>query len=343
MHESSLPFRSFGSDNNSGVHPRVMKAINEANLNHAVGYGDDPWTHRAEASIRAVFENTGQCYLVFNGTGANTVAIQACTSSYHGIIVSDAAHILTDECGAPFKFSGTTPLVVPGVAGKLHLEQIRPLLEASGGVHHVQPKVIYLSQSTELGTVYQPEEIMALTRFAHEQDMYVVMDGARLCNACAYLGKTLKELTLDVGVDLLSFGGTKNGMLQGECIVNFRPELDQRLAFYRKQSAQLASKMRYLAAQFPEFFAEELYLQNALNANRMAKLLADSCQALGYTAVYPVESNAVFLELSKCKLDYLQSIFFFYIWDRSRNIIRLVCSWDTCVEDIERFIHHLKK
>lgn len=343
MLEKPHPFRSFGSDNNSGVHPLIMEAIVNANQHHAIGYGDDPWTLQAEQLLKDLFSGTCQPYIVFNGTGANSIAIQACTNSYHAVIVTDTAHILVDECGAPFKLSGTMPLVVQGDNGKLNVELIRHFLDTAGIVHHSQAKVIYLSQSTELGTVYTSSEIEAITQFAHQHDMYVIMDGARISNACVHLGKSIKELTVDLGVDILCFGGTKNGMMQGECVINFRPELDCKLGYIRKQSAQLASKMRYLAAQFPVFLEDNLYLKNAKHANDMATLLASECKALGYEPIYPVETNAVFLQLNQSKIEFLQSNFFFYIWDPSKNSIRLVCSWDTNPKDIEKFIQHLKK
>lgn len=335
-------FRSFGSDNNSGVHPNVLEAVIAANHHHSIGYGDDPWTRETDTLFKLLFGSDCSSFLVFNGTGANTVAIQACTESHNAIIVTETAHILVDECGAPFKMSGTIPIIIPGKEGKLTPANILPRLNGQGIVHHSQAKVIYISQSTELGTVYQPDEILELTSFAHKHNMYVVMDGARLANACVYLGMSMKEITVDLGVDLLSFGGTKNGMMMGECVVNFRPELNEKLAYVRKQSTQLASKMRYLAAQYPAYFNNDLYLENARHANLMAKKLENACLDLGYKTAYPVEANAVFMHLPKQKIIELQSKFFFYIWDDSKNIVRWVCSWDTSIKDIEELIYSLK-
>lgn len=343
MDTKKSTFRSFGSDNNSGVHPEIMDAVCRANLNHAIGYGEDPWTEEANQSFKQVFGNECAVFQVFNGTGANSIAVQACTRSHHAVIVGQHAHILTDECGAPFKMSGTSPILVPSVNGKLSPHDILPYLSGLGVVHHPQPKAIYISQASELGTVYRIEEIEALSRLAHEHDMYLIMDGARLANACAFLNCSLSRCTIEAGVDLLSFGGTKNGMMMGEAVICFRSELNENLAYIRKQSAQLASKMRYLSAQFPAYFNDDLYLRNARHANESAKRLEQECSRLGFAISYPVEANELFIQLPEAKIRSLQEHFFFYVWDETKHIIRLVCSWDTQDADIESFIHHLRE
>lgn len=330
--------RSFASDNNSGVHPLVMDAIVKANVNHAVGYGDDPWTAAAETKIKEVFGPECEVVFVFNGTGANAVALQAATRSFHCIIATETAHICVDECGAPTKMTGCRIMEVPSADGKLTPELIRSKLIGIGICHHSQPKVVYLSQVTELGTVYTVDEIKAISSLLHEHDMYLHMDGARLANACAYLGCTMREITVDAGVDILSLGGTKNGMMMGEAVVSFRPELSENLMYYRKQSAQLASKLRYLSAQFVPYFENNLWLANARTANNRALQLAEVLkQHPEVRFTQPVESNALFFTLPRPVVEILRKEYFFYMWNDERNEARLVTSWDTTEGDIERF------
>ncbi|MDL2222130.1 aminotransferase class V-fold PLP-dependent enzyme, partial [Parabacteroides sp. OttesenSCG-928-N08] len=227
--------RSFASDNNSGVHPAILEAIIKANEHHAVGYGDDPWTAAAAASIKKLFGDEAEPFFLFNGTGANSVAIQAVTLPFHSILCATTAHIYVDECGAPAKMSGCSVTAIPTVDGKLTPDLIRPHLHNFGVCHHAQPKVVYISQVSELGTVYTIEEVKAIADLIHPYNMYLHMDGARLANACAYLNCTMKQLTVDAGVDILSFGGTKNGMMMGEAVISFRSEIVENLPYYRKQ------------------------------------------------------------------------------------------------------------
>lgn len=320
-----------------------MEAIVNANKDHAVGYGDDPITSLAAAKIKEVFGPTAEPYFVFNGTGANSVALQAVTLPFHSIICAETAHIYVDECGAPAKLSGCalTPIATPD--GKLTPELIKPRLHNFGVCHHSQPKVVYISQVSEMGTVYTIEEVKAIADLLHAHDMYLHMDGARLANACAYLNCTMKELTVDAGVDILSFGGTKNGMMMGEAVIAFRPEIAENLQYYRKQSAQLASKMRYLSAQFIPYLENNLWLENALHANRSAKRLAESmraCPQIRFTQ--KVESNQLFFTLPTAALEALQQDYFFYMWNEEVNEARLVTSWDTTEEDIAQFERSLK-
>ncbi|MDF9829830.1 low specificity L-threonine aldolase [Parabacteroides sp. PF5-6] len=336
--------RSFASDNNSGVHPLVMEAVVRANQDHAVGYGDDPWTIEATIKIKEVFGPAAEPYFVFNGTGANSVALQAVTRPFHSILCAETAHIYVDECGAPAKMSGCAVTAIPTPDGKLTPELIRPRLHNFGVCHHSQPKVAYISQVSEMGTIYTIEEVKAIADLLHAHDMYLHMDGARLANACAYLNCTMKQLTVDAGVDILSFGGTKNGMMMGEAVIAFRPEIAEDLQYYRKQSAQLASKMRYLSAQFVPYLENNLWLENAMRANISARKLAEAL------SLYPqirftqkVESNQLFFTIPTEPLKKLQEEYFFYMWNEECNEARLVTSWDTTGEDIARFEQSLRE
>ena len=336
--------RSFASDNNSGVHPLVMEAIAKANDNHAVGYGDDPWTAAATDKIRAVFGPSADPFFVFNGTGANSVALQAVTRPFNSILCATTAHIYVDECGAPARLTGCAVTPIPTPDGKLTPELIRPYLCNFGVCHHSQPKAVYISQVSELGTVYTIEEVRALADLLHAYHMYLHMDGARLANACAHLNCTMKQVTVDAGVDILSFGGTKNGMMMGESVISFRPEISENLAFYRKQSAQLASKLRYLSAQFIPYLTDNLWLENALRANISAEKLADVLRQ--YPEIHftqAVESNQLFFTIPEKPLKKLQEKYFFYMWNEANREARLVTSWDTSGEDIARFEQDLKE
>jgi threonine aldolase len=335
--------KSLASDNNSGVHPRIIQAIIDANQGHAVGYGDDDWTSKADAVFRKLFGDDVQPYYVFNGTGSNIVALQALTRSYQGIICASTAHIYTDECGAPAKATLAVLKPVTTPDGKLTPGLVAHELHGLGVQHHSQPQVISISQSTEMGTVYTVEELKALCDFAHSHHLYVHMDGSRLANACAHLGVGLRELSRDCGVDILSFGGTKNGMMIGEAVVAFRPEWNESLMYLRKQSAQLFSKMRYLSAQYLAYFEDDLWLQNATHSNKMAHCLADQIRNLkGVRFTQKVEANSLFLILPQEAIQKMLEYYFFYMWDENTNEIRLVCSWDTAQSDIDAFVEHLK-
>ena len=336
--------RSFGSDNNSGVHPRIMNAIVESNTDHAIGYGDDNWTRKAEQAMQALLENESvKPHFVFNGTGANVIALQACTSSFHSIICASTAHIAVDECGAPSKFTGCALKEIPTPDGKLTPELVAAQLSGFGEAHHSQPKVIAISQTTELGTLYTPQEIKALATLAHQNDMYLFMDGTRLSNACVTANCTLKEMTSDCGVDIFTLGGTKNGLMMGEVLIALRPELEKNLQYYRKQTCQLYSKMRYLSAQFIPYLGENLWLENAQRSNAATELLASEMRKIKSIEItQKVASNAIFFILPKDISDKLREHYFFYDWDTSRNEMRLVCSWDTTEKDITDFINYLK-
>ncbi len=331
--------KSFASDNNSGVHPEVLEALARVNRGHTVAYGDDAYTEAARGMFRQVFGEDVEVYFVFSGTGANVLSLQALTRSHHAVVCASTAHIHEDECGAPEKFTGCKLFTVPSENGKIRAEQIRPLLHIVGFEHQAQPAVVSITQATELGTLYRPEEVRELTAFAHDHGMRVHMDGARICNAAAALDLPLRALTRDVGVDVLSFGGTKNGLMYGEAVVFFDPALTEDFKFIRKQGMQLASKMRYMAAQFQAFFEDDLWLRSARHANRMARLLAERASAVpGVHISRPPEANGVFAVLPPEAIPALQEQFFFYVWDVERSEVRWMTSFDTTEDDIDRFV-----
>ena len=335
--------RSFASDNNSGVHPLVMDAVIKANENHAVGYGDDPWTAAAVTKIKEIFGEKASPFFVFNGTGANSVALQAVTRSFNSILCAETAHINVDECGAPGRMTGCAIFTIPTPDGKLTPELIKPHLHNFGVCHHSQPKVVYISQVTELGTIYTIEEVKAIADLLHAHNMYLHMDGARLANACAFLNCSMKQVTVDAGVDVLSFGGTKNGMMMGEAVVAFSPDIAENLMYFRKQSAQLASKLRYLSAQFIPYLENNLWLENAMKANLAATKLADIMKQYPQICfTQKIESNALFFTIPTEALRKLQEEYFFYMWNEEQNEARLVTSWDTTGEDIAGFEESLK-
>lgn len=333
--------RSFASDNNSGVHPEVMAAIIEANRDHAAGYGDDRWTEQAEECVKKVFGREAHPFFLFNGTGANSVALQAVTRSYNSILCASTAHIYVDECNAPARMTGCQLIPVDTPDGKLTPELLRPHLSHFGDCHHAQPGAVYIAQATELGTLYTVEEVRALAALAHGHGMKLHMDGARLANACAALGCTLREATVDAGVDILSLGGTKNGMMMGEAVVAFDAAVAADIKYYRKQSAQLASKMRYLSAQFIPYL-DGLWLRNAKHANAQARRLADRLGRLPQLRItQPVETNQLFVSMPRPVIERLAEHYFFYVWNESADEVRFVTSWDTTDEDMDGLVETL--
>lgn len=342
MQENKSIKRLFASDNCSGVHTKILDAIKDANFGHVISYGDDPFTGQLKLRIKELFGNDAEIYPVFSGTGANVTALQACLRSFEAVICTEVAHINVDECGAPEKFLQAKLITVPHNQGKLTVAQIEPLLHAKGFEHHVQPKAISITQSTEYGTVYSQEEIKAICDFAHQHDMLVHMDGARISNAAATLGTTLKSFTSDCGVDILSLGGTKNGMLQGEAVVVLNPSLNQHMKYIRKQAMQLSSKMRYTSAQFLAWFQDDLYLQLAAHSNQMAQYLASKLEGVdGVKITQPVQANAVFAILPQNIYQKLISKGFFYEWNTAQQEYRFMCSWDTQASDIDTLLADL--
>ena len=344
------PVRSFASDNNAGIHPEVLKAIAAANEGHVVGYGDDPYT---ESAIRKFHEHFGSdiaVFFVFNGTAANVLGLKALTDSYHAVICTEAAHIYNDECGAPEKFTGCKLIPIPTSDGKLTVEMIGHAYHGIGDQHHVQPRVVSITQSTEMGTVYQPEEIRALAQFAHQHEMFLHMDGARIANAAASLGQTLRQATRDLGADVLSFGGTKNGVMGAEAVVFLNQQLiqqrnlQQTFLYVRKQGMQLASKMRFIAAQMETLLTSDLWLSNARHSNRMAKLLEKEVSLIPkIKVVYKVEANGVFAEVPKSAIARLQERYFFYVWNEEQGVVRWMCSFDTTEGDVKEFAKFLRE
>jgi threonine aldolase len=332
------PLRSFASDNNAGIHPAILQAITAANEGHVVGYGADRYTETMAGKFREHFGTDTDVFVVFNGTGANCLSLQALTKSYHAVICAASGHIYTDECGAPEKFTGCKLIPIPTADGKLTVEMLRRAYHGIGDEHHVQPKVVSITQSTEMGTLYQPEEIRGLANFAHERDMYLHLDGARIANAAASLGQTLRQSTRDLGVDVLSFGGTKNGIMGGEAVVFFRPELDSDFLFLRKQAMQLASKMRFISVQLGALLTDDLWRANAEHSNHMAKLLENEVRQIpGVEIVYKVEANGVFAKIPREAVAKIQKRYFFYVWNEEASVARWMCSFDTSEQDVMEF------
>jgi threonine aldolase len=341
---TSKPKRSFASDNNAGVHPRVLEAIVAANQGHVVAYGDDPFTEAATAKFREHFGEDTDVYFVFGGTGANVLGLKALTQPYHAILCAETAHINVDECGAPEKFTGNKLLAAKTADGKLTAEHLKPFLHGIGFEHHVQPRVIAVAQATEMGTVYTPKELESLARFAHERNMYLHMDGARISNAAASLGITLRELTRDAGVDVLSFGGAKNGMMYGEAVVFFDKSLSRDFKYLRKQGTHLPSKMRFISAQFEALLTDDLWRKNAEHANSMAQGLARELMQIPQVKLtQKVESNGVFAIVPPEYVPTLQQSYFFYVWNEEISEVRLMTSFDTTEDDIEAFVKLLKQ
>jgi threonine aldolase len=339
MEKNSLAAcRSFASDNNAGVHPEILEAIARANQGHVVAYGADGYTHSAVKKFEEHFGPDIAVFFTFNGTGANVLSLQSLTRSFQSVLCSAYAHIYVDECGAPEKHTGCKLIPLPHQDGKITLDSVREAYHGIGDQHHSQPRVISITQSTEMGTVYQPEEMRALASFAHEHDMFLHVDGARIANAAVSLGQTLRQATRDLGVDVLSFGGTKNGILGGEAVVFFRPELSRDFLYLRKQSMQLASKMRFIATQFEALLTNDLWRRSAEHANRMAHLLEREVSRIpGVKIVWKVEANGVFAQIPHHTIEKIKQRYFFYTWMEEESIVRWMCSFDTTEDDVRGF------
>lgn len=335
--------RGFASDNNAGVHPDILKAIQNVNAGHTIAYGDDPYTEEATAVIKDIFGSDVEVFFVFIGTAANVLGLDAITQPYNSIICSETAHIHVDECGAPEKFTGCKMLSVETEDGKLTVDGIKKHMHGFGFEHHSQPGVISITQASEMGTVYTIDEIRRISDFAHQNGLLLHMDGARISNAAVSLNKSFKEFTADAGVDVLSFGGTKNGMMYGEAVIFFDKELAQDFKYRRKQGMQLASKMRFISTQFLAFLSNDLWKKNAEHANRMAKLLKKEVSKIhGIEITQKVEANGVFAIIPQDLISVLQEEFFFYIWDEERSEVRWMTSFDTTEEDIYGFCDLLR-
>ena len=336
--------RGFASDNNSGVHPEIMNALLAANQDHTIAYGDDPYTEEALQKFKEVLGANIDVYLVFIGTAANVLGLNAATRSWNSVICAETAHINEDECGAPEKFNGFKLLTVETEDGKLTPDLVKHHIKGIGFEHHSQPKVISITQATEMGTVYSIEEIKALSDFAHKHNMYLHMDGARLANAAVALDAPFKAFTADAGVDILSFGGTKNGMMYGEAIVFFDKNLGEDFKYVRKQGMQLASKMRFISAQFTRYLDDDVWKANATHANKMAALLAEKVKEIPQiTITQKVQANGVFAIVPKEIVPKLKEEYFFYDWNEATSEVRWMTSFDTREEDIHAFVSLIKK
>jgi threonine aldolase len=327
----------FASDNHAGAHAQVIAAVAAANDGHAPAYGGDPWTDRAAARFREHFGPGARAFPVFNGTAANVLCLVALTQPWQGVVCARTAHLNVDECGAPER-AGRKLLTVETPDGRLTPELIEPLLVRIGDEHVVQPRVVSITQSTELGTVYRAEAVAALADWAHGHGMLLHVDGARLCNAAASLGLPLRALTTDAGVDALSFGGTKNGLLGAEAVVLLRGDVGDGLKYLRKQTMQLASKMRYISAQLDALLAGDLWERSAAHANAMARRLAAGVRdAPGVRITQPVDANGVFAILPSDATERLQRDWPFYVWDEATGEVRWMTAWDTAPEDVDAF------
>lgn len=336
--------KSFASDNYAGVVPEVMQALQDANQGHARSYGADDITESTIQLIRDTFKADADVYFVFNGTGANVLSISSATQSYNAVLCANTSHIYNDESSAPETFTGCRffPLQADE-QGKLNTDTIRQRLIRKGDVHYAQTKLLSLTQATEYGTVYTPQEIAGIAELAHEHGLYVHMDGSRFFNAAASLGCSLSDISNGAGVDILSLGGTKAGMMFGEAVIVFNKELSQHIAYKHKQSMQLASKTRFIAAQFHAMLRDETWRKYATHANAMAQLLKNAIAACkGVKVTKDVQANAVFAEIPLSWNAPLTERYPFYVWQEATNEVRLMCSFDTTEEDITSFAALMK-
>lgn len=334
---------SFGSDNHSGVHPKVWEAMRKADAGYCPAYGDDPLTQKVLKQLEMLFGGGCEAAFVLTGTGANVIALQNYLRSFHAVFCAHTAHINVDECGAVQKFTQARLKVIDTPDGKLTPELIHPNLLNNRDQHHSQGRVVSITQSTEYGTLYSLAELKALADFCHEHGMFLHIDGARLANAAAALGCSLKEMCKDTGADIVSFGGAKNGLLFGEAMISYRQELTPDQRFYRKQCTQLFSKMRYIAAQYEAYLQDELWRANALQANQMAALLAARLNELPQIRItQPVTVNSLYVVLPRAITPALQEKYHFYMWNETLNEVRLMCGFNTTEEQIREFVADLK-
>jgi threonine aldolase len=337
--------RHFASDNYAGICPEAWRAMEEANQGHEPGYGDDRWTQRASDLLRDTFETKCEVFFVFNGTSANSLAMSSLCNSYHSILCHELAHVETDECGAPEFFSnGTKVLLLSGPNGKVTPAEIERLAHRRSDIHFPKPRVVSVTQSTEVGTVYTPDELKAIGAVAHGLGLRVHMDGARFANAVASLGCKPKEITWQSGVDVLCFGGTKNGMAVGEAVVFFKKELAYEFEYRCKQAGQLASKMRILSAPWVGMLQDGAWLRNGRHANAMAEYLEKSLIGVpGLKLLFPRQANAVFAEMPRPAIEALWRKGWKFYTFIGQGGCRLMCSWDTTKEDVDRFVADIRE
>lgn len=336
---------SFGSDNHSGAHPLMLKAIEKANQGFWHGYGEESYTEEIQNQVAALFGEQAHCLFLMTGTGANVLALQSLLKSYEAVFCADTSHINMHEAGAVQKFTQARLIVISTTDGKLTPKLIKPHISLMADQHMSQPRIISISQSTEYGTVYALSEIKELAEFAHSNNMYLHIDGARLANAAVSLGCSLLEMTADCGVDVVSLGATKNGCLFGEALIFINQDKAAADAvYYRKQSTQLVSKMRYITAQMEAYLQDDLWKQNAAHANRMASLLAAKLSEFPAVKItQPTQANAVFAILPAEIILPLQEKYHFYLWNEHRYEVRLMCSWNTTEDFIHQFVSDMTK
>jgi len=332
------------SDNTAGICPESWAALEEANADAAASYGDDRWTRRVSELVREIFETDCESFFVFNGTAANSLALAQLCRSYHSVICYEHSHIETDECGGPEFFSGGSKLLpTRGANGKLDLGEVAAALLKQRELHSPKPRVISITQSTELGTVYAADEIMRIVEFARERSMFVHMDGARFANAVATLGCAPKEITWTAGVDVLTFGGTKNGTGGGELVVFFKPELAREFDYRAKQAGQLASKMRFVAAPWAGLLSDDVWLKNARRANASAEKLAQKlAEVAGLQPMFPREANAIFLPMPEALVRQLHERGWHFYKFIEPDVYRVMCSWSLTEQVIDDFVADVK-
>ncbi|KHD87898.1 MAG: threonine aldolase [Bdellovibrio sp. ArHS] len=336
--------RGFGSDNHAGIHPRIFESLIKANSEHAPSYGTDEWTEQANNSFRQHFGKDSQVFFVFNGTAANVTALRALTRPYHSVLCADVSHINVDECGAPELLTGAKLIPIPTENGKMKVENLDKAFIRRGDQHFSQAQVLSITQPTELGTTYSLDELRVLIAWAKNKKLYVHMDGARIANAAAYLNKSFKEFTTDLGVDVVSFGGTKNGLMMGEAVVFLNKDLAQDFKYLRKQSMQLPSKTRFIACQFQTYLNDNLWKDIAEHSYNMALYLYESVRNIPQVRVREIpQSNAVFATIPSTWVKPLREKYFFYVWDENTFECRWMTSWDTQKEDIDGFVELLKE
>jgi threonine aldolase len=336
--------KGFASDNNAGIHPEILDEIKLANAGHVIGYGSDIYTEKALGLFREHFGSSTETFFVFTGTAANVLGLFGITRSWNSVITASTAHLEQDECGAPEKLIGCKILTVDTPDGKITVDLIEKHMHGIDFEHHSQPKVISITQPTEMGTVYSAQEVKKIADFAHSKNMLLHMDGARIANAAVSLGLPFKAFTTDSGVDVLSFGGTKNGMMYGEAICFLQPGLSNDFKYMRKQGMQLASKMRFISAQYIGYFHNDLWKKSAAHSNSMANIFAEKLSKIeGITITQKVQSNGIFVIIPSEVAEKISKTYFFYSWNEKTSEYRLMTSWDTKEEEIEDFVELLKK
>lgn len=335
--------KSFGSDNHSGIHPKLLEALIKCNVDHSPSYGTDDDSDRAKAAFQKLFGPHTQVFFVFNGTASNVLALRSMMKRHQSVLCTALSHLNLDECGAPEFFAGKL-IPLESVDGKLTVEILNSAIIRRGDQHFSQPQVVSLTQPTEVGTCYSLTEIKEITTWAHNHNLSVHMDGSRIANAAHFLNTTFKEMTTDLGIDVVSFGGTKNGLMMGEAILVLNPKLGDDLKYIRKQSAQLPSKTRFIAAQFTSYLNDEVYKTISAHACLMAEKLFQNLQTVKEVkTTYPRQSNAVFVTIPQRWIKILREKFFFYVWNEKTFECRLMTTWDTTEKEIDDFTDLIRK